>query len=209
VADDCSACRRRTTAGWGFDLQWTSSTDCLSVTNSPLSGVLGQDSLTNWAQKLAGVPQGIGSYQFDPAVALGAEDMGSIQVNHRKFDSDHCTIWNSTDYRCNSKARTMNRPGTRNSGRFPVLYGERMRRCVGTSDQIKAWVQDQYGFRPHDCWIYHCKELAGLKTHSEGQRTRERQCPGDKRPPIFRAFSHFGLLPGPWSASLPAPKASI
>jgi hypothetical protein len=76
------------TAGWGFDLRWTSSTDWLSATNSPLSGVLGSDSLSYWPQKLDGVPQGIGSYQFDPVVALGADDMGSIQVNHRKFDSD-------------------------------------------------------------------------------------------------------------------------
>ena len=69
------------------------------------------------------------------------------------------------------------------------------RRGFGVFDQIKTWVQQEYGFKPQDCWIYHCKELVGLKKPYEGQRPRERQCPPDKRLAILRAFSHFGWLP--------------
>ncbi len=69
--------------------------------------------------------------------------------------------------------------------------------ALGTCNEIRAWVHENYGFKPQDCWIYHCKELAGLplKRRYAGQRPRERQCPPDKRVAIFRAFSHFGLLP--------------
>ncbi len=59
------------------------------------------------------------------------------------------------------------------------------------------WVQANYGFTPHDSWITHCKELAGLpvKGKYEGRRPVERPCPPNKQRAILAAFHHFGLLP--------------
>ena len=72
-----------------------------------------------------------------------------------------------------------------------------MKRMVGTYSDIIKWVQTNYGFKPHDSWITHCKELAGLpvKGRYEGRRPVERQCPPNKQGAIFAAFLHFGLLP--------------
>jgi hypothetical protein len=68
----------------------------------------------------------------------------------------------------------------------------------GTYREMIAWVQGEFGFKPHDCWITHCKELAGLPVRGTygGHRPHERQCPPDRRYAIFRAFEHFGLMRG-------------
>jgi hypothetical protein len=64
----------------------------------------------------------------------------------------------------------------------------------GTHRQIIAWVQDNYGFKPYDAWITHCKEIAGLPVMSRGPRSKERQCPPERRYAILQAFRHFGLI---------------
>jgi hypothetical protein len=64
-----------------------------------------------------------------------------------------------------------------------------------TYREIETWVETQYGFRPYDCWITHCKELANLpvRRRYEGSRPRERQCPIERQTAILNAFAHFGL----------------
>ena len=63
-----------------------------------------------------------------------------------------------------------------------------------TYRDIAAWVEKKFGFRPQDCWVAHCKELAGLKRYDAGpHRPRERECPQDKRRAIFCAFAYFDI----------------
>jgi len=64
----------------------------------------------------------------------------------------------------------------------------------GTYREIVSWVQAEFGFKPWDYWITHCKELAGLPVRGTyAHRPDERQCPPERRYPIFCAFEHFGL----------------
>ena len=67
-----------------------------------------------------------------------------------------------------------------------------------TYPQIKKWVKDTYGWSvQHDCWIAHCKELAGLRPRRAWNRAddgRSVLCPPNKRDAIISAFRHFGML---------------
>ena len=69
---------------------------------------------------------------------------------------------------------------------------------IATYAQIKNWVKDTYGWAvQHDCWIAHCKELAGLCPRRAWNRAdggRAVQCPPAKRDGIISAFRHFGML---------------
>lgn len=67
-----------------------------------------------------------------------------------------------------------------------------------TYGEITAWVEDNYGWTiHHTCWIAHCKELAGIPVDPAWNRTeggRAAECPPDRRPAIFAAFRHFGMI---------------
>ena len=67
---------------------------------------------------------------------------------------------------------------------------------MATYEQIQKRVKGKHGWAPETCWIAHCKELKGLpvrRAHN-GVGAREKPCPADKRPAIFEAFSHFGMI---------------
>lgn len=68
---------------------------------------------------------------------------------------------------------------------------------MATYKEIQDWIRDQYGWKPKTCWIAHCKELKGLPVRPAPNRlgsAREVPCPVNKRPPIYDAFRHFGML---------------
>lgn len=69
---------------------------------------------------------------------------------------------------------------------------------MATYAQIKEWVKNNHGWTvQHDCWIAHCKELAGLSPRRAWNRAtdgRAVQCPLEKRDGIIAAFRHFGML---------------
>ena len=71
---------------------------------------------------------------------------------------------------------------------------------MATYPQIKEWVRNSYGWSvQHDCWIAHCKELAGLRPRRAWNRTqgdRAVPCPPEKREGIISAFRHLGILDG-------------
>ena len=71
---------------------------------------------------------------------------------------------------------------------------------MATYSQIRQWVKDNHGWSvQHDCWIAHCKDLAGLKPRRAWNRADDRRvvpCPPEKRDAIFEAFRHFGMLDG-------------
>ena len=63
--------------------------------------------------------------------------------------------------------------------------------------RIQDWVRQHYDWTPETCWLAHCKEPAGLPRRDAPNRrgqARSAPCPPGKRPPIFRAFRHFGML---------------
>ncbi len=70
---------------------------------------------------------------------------------------------------------------------------------MATYSQIREWVQRNHGWTiQHDCWIAHCKELAGLnprRAWNRSQPNRSDPCPPDRQPAIIAAFRHFGMLP--------------
>ena len=69
---------------------------------------------------------------------------------------------------------------------------------MATYVQIKEWVKDNYGWSiQHDCWIPHCKELAGLSPRRAWNRAEDGRavpCPPNKRDGIISALRHFGML---------------
>ena len=69
---------------------------------------------------------------------------------------------------------------------------------MATYPQIKQWVRDNLGWSvQHDCWIAHCKEIAGLNPRRAWNRAEDQravECPPDKRDGIIAAFRHFGML---------------
>ena len=69
---------------------------------------------------------------------------------------------------------------------------------MATYGEITAWVEDNYGWTLHrTCWIAHCKELAGSPVDPAWNRAdgaRVVGCPPDRRPAIFAAFRHFGMI---------------
>ena len=69
---------------------------------------------------------------------------------------------------------------------------------MATYAQIKRWVRETYGWSiQHDCWIAHCKELAGLEPRPAWNRAadgRAVECPPHRRAGIIAAFRHFGML---------------
>ena len=71
---------------------------------------------------------------------------------------------------------------------------------MATYSQIKEWVRDNCGWSvQHDCWIAHCKELAGLEPRRAWNRTqgdRAVPCRPEKREGIISAFRHLGMLDG-------------
>ena len=68
---------------------------------------------------------------------------------------------------------------------------------MATYPEIQSWVKAKYGFVPKDCWIAHCKELAGIPVRRAPNRIGEGRavpCPEAKRHPIERAFRHFKMI---------------
>ena len=69
---------------------------------------------------------------------------------------------------------------------------------MATYSQIRQWVKENRGWSvQHDCWIAHCKEIAGLKPRRAWNREDSRRtvpCPPDKQEGIIEAFRHFGML---------------
>ena len=70
---------------------------------------------------------------------------------------------------------------------------------MATYPQIKQWVKETYGWSvQHDCWIAHCKDLAGLQPQPAWNRARRGRavpCPPEKQEAIISAFRHFRMLP--------------
>ena len=71
---------------------------------------------------------------------------------------------------------------------------------MATYPQIKQWIKKHHGWSvQHDCWIAHCKELAGLsprRAWNRAARGRAVPCPPDKQAAIIQAFEHLGMLSG-------------
>ena len=63
-------------------------------------------------------------------------------------------------------------------------------------EQIQRRVRCRHGWVPQTCSIAHCKELKGLPLRPAHNRdgARDKPCPVDKRPAIFEAFNHFGMI---------------
>ena len=70
---------------------------------------------------------------------------------------------------------------------------------MATYPQIKQRVKDHHRWSvQHDCWIAHCKDLAGLQPRPAWNRSpggRAVPCPPEKQAAIISAFRHFGMLP--------------
>ena len=67
---------------------------------------------------------------------------------------------------------------------------------MATYRELQDWVREECGWVPQTCWIAHCKELQGLPVGRAHNRAgpRKKPCPPDKRPAIFEAFRHFGVI---------------
>ena len=67
---------------------------------------------------------------------------------------------------------------------------------MATYKQIQGRIRQKHGWVAQTCWIAHCKELKGLPLGQTHNRTgaREKPCPVDKRPAIYEAFRHFGMI---------------
>jgi hypothetical protein len=66
-----------------------------------------------------------------------------------------------------------------------------------TYKEIQKWVKQEFGFKPKNCWIAHCKEIHGLPRRKAPNRQGSERvvpCPPEKQPTIKKAFQHFGML---------------
>lgn len=67
---------------------------------------------------------------------------------------------------------------------------------MATYRQIQERVRERHGWVPQTCWIANCKELKGLPLGRAHNRdgARQKPCPVEKRPAIYEAFGHFGMI---------------
>ena len=68
---------------------------------------------------------------------------------------------------------------------------------MATYPKIEKRIRKKHGWVAKNCWIAHCKELAGLNPGKAWNRRGERQipCPEDKQEAIFEAFRYCVMIP--------------
>lgn len=67
-------------------------------------------------------------------------------------------------------------------------------RSTATYTEIKAYVQDKYGFKVSSLFIEQIKTKCGLDFNKGKGKSKELICPPEREEAIKDAFRHFGML---------------